>query len=170
MKEGEWIAMPGVPLITAEGSVAAAPRGGEAAGVPEDETHGAEDTTAPTTEEGRGGDAPGAAAEEEQAEAAAGTAPPAPAGLEATSATEEEATLAPAEAAAAAAPTEENTAADASEAAHEAELEAALLAASSPGGEGPAEAAVTTTVASVEATETSAVLSEAPVVTEGAEV
>jgi hypothetical protein len=45
-----------------------------------------------------------------------------------------------------------------------------LLAASSPGGEGPAEAAVNATVASVEATEASAVLSEAPVVAEGAKV
>jgi hypothetical protein len=54
--------------------------------------------------------------------------------------------------------------------AHTAELEAALLAASSPGGEEPAEAAVNATVASVEATEASAVLSEAPVVAEGAEV
>jgi hypothetical protein len=51
-----------------------------------------------------------------------------------------------------------------------AELEAALLAASSPGGEEPAEAAVATTVASVGATEASAVLDEAPVVAEGAEV
>jgi hypothetical protein len=54
--------------------------------------------------------------------------------------------------------------------AHATELEAALLAASSPSGEGPAEAAVNTTVASVEATEASAVLSKAPVVAEGAEV
>jgi hypothetical protein len=51
--------------------------------------------------------------------------------------------------------------------AHAAELEAALLAASSPGGEGPAEVAVNMTVASVEA---SAVLIEAPIVAEGAEV
>jgi hypothetical protein len=54
--------------------------------------------------------------------------------------------------------------------AHTAELEAALLAASSPGGEGPAEATVNATVVSVEATEASALLSEAPVVAEGAEV
>jgi hypothetical protein len=71
---------------------------------------------------------------------------------------------------AAAVPAGEDVAADASEVAHAAELEAALLAASSPGGAGPAEAAVNTTVASVEATEASAVLSEAPVVAEGAEV
>jgi hypothetical protein len=59
---------------------------------------------------------------------------------------------------------------DASEVAHAAELEATLLAASSPGGEGPVEAAVDATVASVEATEASAVLDEAAVVAEGAEV
>jgi hypothetical protein len=167
MTEGEWIAMPGVPLLNAEGSGAAAPQGGEAAGVPEDETRSAEDITARTTEEGPGGDAPGAAAEEGEAEAAAGTAPSAPAGLETASATEEEVTLAPVEAAAAVAPTEENTAADASDAAHAAELKAALLAASSPDGEEPAEAAVAATVASVGATEASAVLDEGPVVAEG---
>jgi hypothetical protein len=71
---------------------------------------------------------------------------------------------------AAAVPTREDAAADASEAAHTAELETALLAASSPGGEGPAEPAVNAAVASVEATEASAVLSEAPAVAEGAEV
>jgi hypothetical protein len=170
MTEGEWIAMPGVPLITAEGSGAAAPRGGEAASVPEDGANSAEDITARTTEEGPGGDAPGAAAEEVEAEAAAGTDPSAPTGLEAASSTEEEVTLAPVEAAATEAPTEENAAADASDAAHAAELEAALLAAGSPGGEEPAEAAVTATVASVGATEASAVLDEGPVVAEGAEV
>jgi hypothetical protein len=170
MTEGEWIAMLGVPLITAEGSGAAAPQGGEAAGVPEVGARSAEDITARTTEEGPEGDAPGAAAEEEEAEAAAGSAPSAPTGPEAASATEEEITLAPVEAAAAEAPTEENTAADASDAAHAAELEAALLAASSPRDEEPAEATVTATVASVGATEASAVLDEGPVVAEGAEV
>jgi hypothetical protein len=71
---------------------------------------------------------------------------------------------------AAAAPAEDDAAADASEVAHAAELEATLLAASSPGGEGPTEAAAGATVAPVEATEASTVLSEAPVVAEGAEV
>jgi hypothetical protein len=71
---------------------------------------------------------------------------------------------------AAAAPAEDDAAADASEVAHAAELEATLLAASSPGSEGPTEAAAGAAVAPVEATEASAVLSEAPVVAEGAEV
>jgi uncharacterized Ntn-hydrolase superfamily protein len=71
---------------------------------------------------------------------------------------------------AAATTVEEDSAADASEAAHVAELEAALQAASSPGGEAPTEPVVDTAVASVEAPEASAVLNEAPIITEGAEV
>jgi hypothetical protein len=164
MMDGDWIAMPGVPLITAQGSVAAAQEGGEAAGAPEDEAGAAGDLTAPTTEEGHGIGAPGPITEGEQAEAAAGAAPSAPAGLETTS------EVAPAPADAVAAPAEDDAAGDASEVAHAAELEATLLAASSPGGEGPAEAAVDAAVAPVEATEASTVLSEAPVVAEGAEV
>jgi hypothetical protein len=65
---------------------------------------------------------------------------------------------------------EGGSAADASEAAHVAELEAALLATSSPGDEAPAEPAVDAAVASVEAPDAAAALSEAPIVTEGAEV
>jgi uncharacterized Ntn-hydrolase superfamily protein len=71
---------------------------------------------------------------------------------------------------AATATVEEVSAADASEAAHVAELEDALLAASSPGGEVPVEPAVDAAAASVEALEASAVLNETPIVTEGAEV
>jgi hypothetical protein len=47
--------MPGVPLITAGGPEAAAREEGEAVGVPDDEAGAAEDTTAPTTEEGHAG-------------------------------------------------------------------------------------------------------------------
>jgi hypothetical protein len=64
----------------------------------------------------------------------------------------------------------EDSAVDASEAAHVAELEAALLAASSPSGEAPAEPGIDAAVTSVEAPEASVVLNEAPIVTEGAEV
>jgi hypothetical protein len=71
---------------------------------------------------------------------------------------------------AAVATTEEDSAADASEAAHVAELEAALLAASSPGDKAPAEPATDAAVVSVEAPDAAAAPSEAPVVTEGAEV
>jgi hypothetical protein len=170
MTEGDWIAMPGVPLITAGGPEAAAREEGEAPDVADDEARAAEDTTAPTTEEGHGGGAPEPATEGERAEAADRTAPLVPAGLEAAPVAEEELALAHGDVVAAAVPVEEDVAADASEAAHAAELEAALLAASSPGGDGPVEPAVDAAVASVKAPEASAVLSEAPVVTEGAEV
>jgi hypothetical protein len=66
----------------------------------------------------------------------------------------------PTEAVAAAATPEEDAGADASEAAHAAELEAALLAASSREREGPAEPAADAAAAPV----------ETPAVTEGAEV
>jgi hypothetical protein len=170
MMEGDWIAMPGVPLITAGGPEAAAREEGEATSVPDDEAGAAEDTTAPTTEEGHGGGAPEPATEGERAEAADGTAPFVPAALEAAPVPEEEPAPAHGDVVAAAVPAEEDAAANASEAAHAAELEAALLAASSPGGEGSMEPAVDAAVASVEAPEASAVLSEGPVVTEGAEV
>jgi hypothetical protein len=66
----------------------------------------------------------------------------------------------PDEAAAAAVNTEENTGGDASETAHATELEVALLAVSSPGRGDPAEPAAATVAAPT----------EAPVVTEEAEV
>jgi hypothetical protein len=170
MTEGDWIAMPGVPLITAGGPEAAAREEGEATGVPDDETGTAEDTTAPTTDEGHAGGASEPATEGERAEAADGTAPLASAALEAAPVPEVEVAPAHGDVVAAAAPVEEDAAADASEAAHVAELEAALLAASSPGGEVPVEPAVDAAVTSVEAPKASAVLNETPVVTEGAEV
>jgi hypothetical protein len=84
------------------------------------------------------------------------------------------------EAVAVVATTEEDTGADASEAAHAAELEAALLAASSPGRESPTEPATDVAAAPSETPDAAAVPSEAPVaaaapseapvVTEGAEV
>jgi hypothetical protein len=66
----------------------------------------------------------------------------------------------PDEAVAAAVVNEENAGADASEAAHVADLEAVLLAASSPGREDPADPAAASATAPT----------EAPVVTEEAEV
>jgi hypothetical protein len=66
----------------------------------------------------------------------------------------------PDEAAAAAVNAEENAEGDASETAHAAELEAALLAVSSPGREDPSEPATAAVAAPT----------EAPVVTEEAEV
>jgi hypothetical protein len=86
----------------------------------------------------------------------------------------------PDEAVAVVASTEEDTGADASEAAHAAELEAALLAASSPRRESPAEPATDTAAVPVETPDAAAAPSEAPdaaaapceapVVTEGAQV
>jgi hypothetical protein len=170
MTEEDWIAMPGIPLIAAGGPKAATREEGEATGVPDNEAGAAEDTTAPTTEGGHRGGAPEPTTEGERAEAADGTAPFVPAALEAAPVPEEELAPAHGDVVAAAVPMEEDAAANASEAAHAAELEAALLAASSPGGEGPVGPAVDAAVASVEAPEASAVLSESPVVTEGAEV
>jgi hypothetical protein len=86
----------------------------------------------------------------------------------------------PAETVAVVATTEEDTGADASEAAHAAELEAALLAASSPGRESPTEPAADAASVPVETPDAATAPSEAPdaavvprkapVVTEGAEV
>jgi hypothetical protein len=170
MTEGDWIAMPSVPLITAGGTEATAREEGEVTGVPDGEAGTAEDTTAPTTEEGHAGGAPEPATEGERTEAVEGTAPPASAALEAAPVPEVESAPAQGDVVTAAATVEEDSAADASEAAHVVELEAALLAASSPGDEAPAEPAVDATVASIEAPEAAAVLSEAPIITEGAEV
>jgi hypothetical protein len=162
MMDGDWIAMPGVPLLTAAGPGAAAPEEGEAAGVAGGEAGIAEDATAPDTEGRHGEDATGPATEEERAETTAEAAPSAPAGLEAAPACEGGVAPEAGDAEGAMVSAGDATV-DASEAAHAAELEATLLAASSPGGEGPAEAAV-------EATEASAVVDEAAVVAEGAEV
>jgi hypothetical protein len=118
MTEGNWIAMPGVPPITAGGPEAAAREEGEVTGVPGDEAGTAEDTTAPTTEEGHAEGAPEPAAEVERTEAAEGTAPPASTAFETAPVSEVEFAPAQSEVVVAAATTEEDAAADASEAAH----------------------------------------------------
>jgi hypothetical protein len=177
MEEGSWIAMPGVPLITAGGPAAAAREEGEVTDALGDEAGVAEDTTTPTTEGERADGASGPAAEVDRARAAEETVPPAPASAGAAPGVES--TPMPVEAAAVVAITEEDTGADASEAAHAAELEAALLAASSPGCESPAEPTADAAAAPSEAPDAAAAPSEAPVaaapseapvVTEGAEV
>jgi hypothetical protein len=180
MAEGNWIAMPGVPLITAGGLEAAAREEGEATSAPGDEVGAADDTTAPTTEEEHVGGAPGPAAEVERTEVAKETTPPAFADTEAAPVPEVEPAPARSEVIAAAATTEDDAAADTLEVAHVAELEATLLAASSPGDEVPAEPAADAATAPVEAPDAAAAPSEAPVaaatpsetpvVTEGAEV
>jgi hypothetical protein len=124
MTEGNWIAMPGVPLITAGGPEGAVREEGEVPGVPGDEVGAAEDTTAPTIEEGHVEGAPEPAAEVERTEAAERTAPPATAATETAPAPEAESAPAQSEVVAAAVTVEEDSTPDASETAHAAELEA----------------------------------------------
>jgi hypothetical protein len=160
MAEGSWIAMPGVPLITAGGPEAAAREEGEVTGALDDEAAVAEDTTTPTTEGECADGASGPATEVNRTEAAKETVPPTPASSEATPGAES--TPVPDEAVAVVTNTEEDTGADASEAAHAAELEAALLAASSPGRESPAEPAADAAAAPVETPDAAAAPSETP--------
>jgi hypothetical protein len=170
MTEGNWITMPGVPLVTAGGPEAAAREEGEVTGVPGDKAGTAEDTTTLTTEARHAEGAPKPATEVKRTEAAEGTAPPASDATEAAPVPEVESAPAQGDVVAAAATIEEDSAADASEAAHVAEFEAALLAVSSPSNEAPAEPAVDAAVASIEAPDAAAAPSEAPIITEGAEV
>jgi hypothetical protein len=152
--------MPGVPLITAGESEAAAREGGNVTDAPGDGARAAEETTGSTTEEERVNRGTGPSDEVERTEAAEETVPHMPASPGAASVPEVDATPVPDEAAAAAVDTEENAGGDASETAHAAELEAALLAVSSPGREDPSEPAAAAVAAPT----------EAPVVTEEAEV
>jgi hypothetical protein len=160
MTEGNWITMPGVPLITSGDPESAAREEGEVTGAPGDGSRVAEETTALTTEEECTDRATGPSVEVERTEAAEEIVPPTPASPGVAPVIEVHSAPVPDEAVAVAVVTAENARADASEAAHVAELEAALLAASSPGREDPTELAADAAVAPV----------EAPVVTEGAEV
>jgi hypothetical protein len=156
MTEGDWIAMPGVPLISAGNPEAAAGVEGNVTDAPGDDARVAEETTGPTSEEARVDRAAGPSDEVERTEAAVETVSPAPASLGAAAVPK--VTVAPSpDEAAPAVNTEGNARYDTSEAAHAAELEAALLAANSPGREGPTEPAA-------------AAPTEAPVVTAEAEV
>jgi hypothetical protein len=145
MMEGDWIAMPSVPLIAAGNPEVAAGVEGDGTNAPGDGTRAAEEVTVPTTDEA------------EHAEAAVGTVAPVLASTEAAAVPDEDTAPAPDEVAPATANAEENAGGDASEMMHAAELEAALLAASSPGREGPSEPAA-------------AELAETPVITAEAEV
>jgi hypothetical protein len=160
MTEGNWIAMPGVPLITAGDPEAAVREEGDVTSAPGDGAHTTEETTGPTTDEERVKRATGSSVEVERTEAAEDTVPSAPASPIAASVPEVDSAPVPDEAVAAAVNTEENAGADASEAVHVTEPEAELLAASSPGREDPAEPAAASVAAPT----------EAPVVTEEAEV
>jgi hypothetical protein len=160
MTDGNWITMPGVPLITSGDPEAAAREEGEVTGAPSDGSRAAEETMGPTTEEERVDGATGPSVEVERTEGAGEVVPPAPASPGVAPTPEVHSAPVPDEVVAAAVITEENARADASEAVHVAELEAALLAASSPRREDPAEPAADAAAAPV----------EAPVVTEEAEV
>jgi hypothetical protein len=152
--------MPGVPLITAGAPETAVREEGNVTDAPGDGARAAEEMTGPTTDEERVDRATGPSDEVERTEAAEETVPPAPASPGAASIPEVDAAPVPDEAAAATVNTEENAGGDASETTHAAELEAVLLAASSPGREDPAEPAAAAIAAPT----------EAPVVTEEAKV
>jgi hypothetical protein len=129
--------MPEVPLITAGNPEAAAVEGGNMVDAPGDGAHAAEGTTGPTSDEARTDRATGPSDEVERTEATVETISPAPASPGAAAVPGVDAAPVPDEAAPAAVNTEENAGGDASETAHAAELEAALLAASSPGRKDP---------------------------------
>jgi hypothetical protein len=149
--------MPGVPLIAAGNPEAAAGEEGDGTNAPGDGAHAAEEMTGPTSDEARVDRATALSDEVESAEAAVGAVSPAPASPGAAAVPEEDAAPAPDEVTPATVNTEENARGDTLEMAYAAELEAALLAASSPGREGPPEPAAVEPA-------------EAPVVTAEAEV
>jgi hypothetical protein len=157
MMEGDCIAMLGVPLVTAGNPEAAAGEEGNGTDAPGDGARAAEETTGPTSDEARVEKATTPSDEVERTEAIVGTVAPAPVSPGVAVVPEEDAAPAPDEVAPATVNVEENAGGDTSEMAHAAELEAALLAASSPGHEAPLEPAADEPA-------------EAPVVTAEAEV
>jgi hypothetical protein len=149
--------MPGVPLIAAGNPEVAAGVEGDVANAPGDGTRAAEEATGPASVNVTVDRETEPLDEAERAEAAVGTVAPVLASPGAAAVPEEDAALVPDEVVPATANAEENVGGDASEMAHAAELEATLLAASSPRHEGPPEPAA-------------AEPAETPVVTAEAEV
>jgi hypothetical protein len=137
MMEGDWIAMPGVPLIVAGNPEAGVGVEDDGTSVPDDGARTAEEATGPTFDKARVDRATTPSDEVECAEAAVGTVAPVLASPGAAAVSEEDAAPTLDEVAPAAVNAEENTGGDTSEMEHAAELEAALLAANSPGREGP---------------------------------
>jgi hypothetical protein len=137
MREGDWITMPGVPLIAAGSPEAAAGVEGDGANAPGDDARATEEATGPASDDVRVDRATKPSDEAERAEAAVGTIVPVLASPGAAAVPEEDAAPMLDEVVPATANTEENAGGDTSEMAHVAELEATLLAASSPGHEGP---------------------------------
>jgi hypothetical protein len=141
MREGNWIAMPRVPLITAGHAEAAADMENDRAGAQCDDARATEEATRPGAENVRDDGAEGPSGETECAEATMNNVVPALSPTEPAAALEGDAIPAPDENVPAVASAEENPVGDTSETAHAAELEATLLAANSPGREAPPEPA-----------------------------
>jgi hypothetical protein len=138
-----------VPLITA-GNPETAAGGGNVTDAPGDGARAAEETTGPTPDEERVNRATGPSDEVKRIEVAVRTVYPAPASPGVVAVPEVNAAPVPDENAVTV-NTEENAGGDTSETTHAAELEAALLAASSPGREGPTEPAAAAAAAPTEA-------------------
>jgi hypothetical protein len=141
MREGDWITMPGVPLIAAGSHEAAIGVEGDRASAPGNDACATEEATGPKSDDVRVDRAAVPSDEVECAEAAVGTVVPALTSPGAAAVTEEDAAPAPDEVVPATANAEENAGGDASEMAHVLELEATLLTASSPWHKGPPEPA-----------------------------
>jgi hypothetical protein len=141
MRESDWIAIPGVSLITAGSPEAAAGVEGDGANAPGDGARAAEEATGPASDDVRVARATEPSDEAKRAEAAVGTVALVVASPGAAAVPEEDAAPAPDEVVPATANAEENARGDASKMAHVAELEATLLAVNSPGHEGPPEPA-----------------------------
>jgi hypothetical protein len=137
MREGDWIAMPGVPLIAAGNPEAAVGVEGDGASAPGDDARATEEATRPKSDNMRVDRAAKPSDEAERAEAAVETVVSALTSPGAAAVPEEDAAPSPDEVIPTTASTEENARGDASEMAHVVELEATLLAASSPGHEAP---------------------------------
>jgi hypothetical protein len=161
MEEVHWIAMPGVPLITAEGIVAergaTADVRGDGADAQCDDTRVAEEVVRPEAEAMHDAGAEGPLDDVERAVATMDTIVHAFTSAGTAAAPEGDAVPAPNENARAAASTREAPGGNTSEMAHAAELEATLLAAASPEREAPPEPAA------AESTETPLLTAEAEV-------
>jgi hypothetical protein len=161
IREGDWIAMPGVPLISA-GNVevargAAADVEGDVAVAQCDDARITEEATRPGAENVRDDGAKGPSDETERAEATVNTIVPTLTSVETAAAPEGDAVPAPDENIPTAASTEETPVGDTSEMAHATELEATLLCRQLTWARGPPEPAA-------------AELTEPPVLTTEAEV
>jgi hypothetical protein len=141
MREGDWIAMPGVPLITAGNTEvakgAAADVENDGAGEQCDDARTTEEVTRPGAKNVRNDGAEGPSGGTKCAEATVNTVVPALPSVGTSVAPEGDVVPTPDENVPTASNAEENPVGDTSEMAHAAELEATLLAARSRGGEPP---------------------------------